>query len=137
MAMAIPIGVRDFRGRRRAGEGGWRRYVLEWAAVLAVASQEMSFLEHLDELRRRLIWSLASVAVAFGVCWVFSAELYEIASAPIRATGAATLSVTHVQDIIGLYIKVTLVAAISGSTVSASSSHGFLEGAGSLSTADC
>ena len=87
--MAIPVGVLD-HGLQRAPARRWPRYLLHWLTALAVASQEMSFLEHLDELRRRLIWSLASVVVAFGACWVFSAELYEIASAPIRATGAAT-----------------------------------------------
>jgi len=111
--MTIPIGTMGLGGAAHPRPArSWRRYALEWAAAVALASQEMSFLEHLDELRRRLIWSLASVVVAFGACWVFSAELYEIASAPIRATGAATLSITHVQDIVGLYIKVTLVAAI-------------------------
>ena len=72
----------------------------------------MSFLEHLDELRRRLIWSLASIAVAFGVCCFFVGRLSDIASAPIRMQAGATLSMPRPQDIVGLYVKVTLVAAI-------------------------
>jgi sec-independent protein translocase protein TatC len=90
----------------------WRRTAVAMAAAAATLSQEMSFLEHLDELRRRIIWALASVAVAFVGCWMFAADLYEIASAPIRANAAVTLSIARPQDIFGLYIKVTLVAAI-------------------------
>jgi sec-independent protein translocase protein TatC len=80
-------------------------------AVGAIA-QEMTFIEHLEELRRRILWSLACVAVAFGVCWVFAGDLYEIASAPIRAHPAVTLSVSRPQDIFSLHMKVTLVASI-------------------------
>ena len=39
-------------------------------------------------------------------------HLYEIASAPIRSNPAVTLSVSRPQDIFGLHMKVTLVAAI-------------------------
>jgi sec-independent protein translocase protein TatC len=52
------------------------------------------------------------VAVAFGICWVFAGNLYDIASAPIRSNPAVTLSVSRPQDIFSLYVKVTLVASI-------------------------
>ncbi|HEY7498287.1 MAG TPA: twin-arginine translocase subunit TatC [Vicinamibacterales bacterium] len=91
---------------------GWRRVALEWATALAIASQKMSFIEHLEELRRRIIWSLAFIALAFGGCWAFATDLYELASAPIRVNEAVTLALSRPQDIIGLHIKVTLVAAI-------------------------
>ena len=72
----------------------------------------MTFLEHLEELRTRILWSVASVAVVFGLCWMFSQQLYDIASAPIRANPAVTLAVVRPQDIVSLYIKVTLVASL-------------------------
>jgi sec-independent protein translocase protein TatC len=72
----------------------------------------MSFIEHLEELRRRLIWSIVCVAGAFGVCWIFAGDFYDFASAPIRANPAVTLSVSRPQDIFSLNVKVTLVAAI-------------------------
>jgi sec-independent protein translocase protein TatC len=81
-------------------------------AAVAAAAREMTFIEHLDELRRRILWAVASVAVTFGVCWIFAGQLYDIASAPIRGNPAVTLSVSRPQDIFGLYMKVTLVAAI-------------------------
>jgi Sec-independent protein secretion pathway component TatC len=40
----------------------------------------MSFIEHLEELRRRLIWSLVFVAIAFAGCWVFAGDLIDIAN---------------------------------------------------------
>jgi len=89
-----------------------RRKALELAAILAMASREMSFIEHLEELRRRLIWSLVFIGAAFAVCWVFAGDLYDIASAPIRSNPAVTLSISRPQDIFSLYVKVTMVAAI-------------------------
>jgi sec-independent protein translocase protein TatC len=89
-----------------------KRLFAEVLVALAAASREMSFIEHLEELRMRIIWSVVSVVVAFGACWMFATELYELASAPIRANAAVTLYLARPQDIITLHVKVTLVAAI-------------------------
>jgi sec-independent protein translocase protein TatC len=109
--MAIPAGVLD-QGLQRAPARRWPRDLLHWLTALAVASQEMSFLEHLDELRRRLIWSVASIAVAFGVCCFFVEDIYGVAIAPISRQAEATLTIARPQDIVGLYFQVILVAAI-------------------------
>jgi sec-independent protein translocase protein TatC len=98
--------------RPKAANGPLRTVFLYVTTAVTALAQEMSFLEHLEELRRRILWAMASVAVTFAVCWVFSAELYGFASAPIRAHRAVTLSVSRPQDIFGLYMKVTLVASI-------------------------
>ena len=45
---------------------------------------QMSFLEHLDELRRRLIRSILFVVVAFSVCWFFSDHVYNFLAVPVR-----------------------------------------------------
>ena len=90
----------------------WRGRILNTFIAVAAMAQEMSFIEHLEELRRRIIWTVVCVAASFGVCWMFSTELYELASAPIRANPAVTMSLSRPQDIVGLNIKVTLVAAI-------------------------
>lgn len=89
-----------------------RRLVLTTVAALGAAGAEMTFIEHLEELRRRILWSLVAVAAAFGVCWLFAGDLYTFASAPIRANPAVTLSVSRPQDIFSLNVKVTLVASI-------------------------
>jgi sec-independent protein translocase protein TatC len=90
----------------------WRRVVVQWTAALAALSREMSFVEHLEELRRRLIWSVLFVAAAFGLCWLFVVDLIDLASAPIRMNPAVTLSLPRPQDIFGLRVKVTLVASL-------------------------
>ncbi|MDM7923819.1 MAG: twin-arginine translocase subunit TatC [Pyrinomonadaceae bacterium] len=45
---------------------------------------QMSFLEHLDELRRRLVNSVIVVVIAFAGCWYFSGDIYRFLSVPIR-----------------------------------------------------
>ncbi len=47
-------------------------------------SGEMSFLEHLDELRKRLVNSIIIVLVAFVLCWFVSDKIYEFLSVPVR-----------------------------------------------------
>jgi sec-independent protein translocase protein TatC len=45
----------------------------------------MSFLDHLDELRKRLIRSALFIAFAFVVCWAFSGYIYNFLQVPVRA----------------------------------------------------
>ncbi len=45
---------------------------------------QMSFLEHLDELRRRIIRSVAFVFVALILCWFVSDRIYNFLSAPVN-----------------------------------------------------
>jgi sec-independent protein translocase protein TatC len=92
---------------------GWRRTAGQIAAGLAAVMREMSFVEHLEELRRRLIWSVVFVSAAFGLCWFAVTDLLDIASAPIRAANpGVTLALSRLQDIVGLNVKVTLVASL-------------------------
>ncbi len=44
----------------------------------------MSFLEHLDELRSRLIRSMLFVFIAAAVCWVFSDRIYAFLAVPVE-----------------------------------------------------
>jgi sec-independent protein translocase protein TatC len=91
----------------------WRRTAVQIAAGLAAVAREMSFVEHLEELRRRLIWSVVFIGAAFGLCWMAAADLLDIARAPILAANPdVTLSLSRPQDIVGLNVKVTLVASL-------------------------
>ena len=45
---------------------------------------QMSFLEHLDELRRRLIRSFIFVFIATSVCWFFSDRIYNFLAVPVE-----------------------------------------------------
>lgn len=45
---------------------------------------QMSFLEHLDELRKRVVYSVTFVVIAFLGCWFVSGYIYGFLSVPIR-----------------------------------------------------
>ncbi len=44
----------------------------------------MTFLDHLDELRTRLIRSVGFVLIAFIVCWIFSDKIYNFLQVPVQ-----------------------------------------------------
>jgi len=46
--------------------------------------KEMSFLEHLEELRTRLIRVLIILIVSFGICYYYSTDIQEVLLAPLR-----------------------------------------------------
>jgi sec-independent protein translocase protein TatC len=74
-------------------------------------SGQMSFLDHLEELRKRLIHSIIAVAIAFGVCWTFADTLFKTVSVPIRKTGTE-LIVTSPTEAFNLELKLALLAGI-------------------------
>jgi sec-independent protein translocase protein TatC len=50
-----------------------------------VEEGSMSFLDHLDELRTRLMRIAIFVVIAFVVCWVFSDKIYKFLQIPVQA----------------------------------------------------
>ncbi len=74
-------------------------------------SGQMSFLDHLEELRKRILHSLIAVAVAFAVCWGFADTLFKTVSIPIRKTGVEMI-VTSPTEAFNLELKLALLAAI-------------------------
>src|SRR6266545_3471750 len=44
----------------------------------------MSLMEHLEELRKRLFWSILSVAVAFIPCWIYVRQIFDFLQQPIQ-----------------------------------------------------
>jgi sec-independent protein translocase protein TatC len=71
----------------------------------------MSFLDHLEELRKRIIHSLIAVAVAFGVSWTFADTLFKIVAAPLRKTGAEVIS-TSLTGPFNLELKLALLSSV-------------------------
>src|SRR5262245_14806390 len=45
---------------------------------------QMSFLDHLDELRSRLIYSVVAIAIAFAICFYFSDRIYNFLAGPVK-----------------------------------------------------
>jgi sec-independent protein translocase protein TatC len=74
-------------------------------------SGQMTFLEHLEELRKRIIHSLIAVAVAFGVTWYFANPLFKIVSVPIRKAGAEMIT-TSLTGGFNVELKLAVLAAI-------------------------
>jgi sec-independent protein translocase protein TatC len=68
----------------------------------------MSLMEHLDELRRRIIHSAAYLAVGFVVAWIFREWLLDFLQAPLMKIGK-TLAFTHPMDPLNLYLQVALL----------------------------
>jgi len=74
----------------------------------------MSFLEHLEDLRRRLLWSAVAVAIGFLACWWRAKEIFQFLSAPVlKALPAGTkLAYTQLTEPFMLYVNVALIAGI-------------------------
>src|SRR5438094_5096607 len=73
---------------------------------------QMSFLDHLEELRKRIIHSLISVGVALGVCWRFADVLFRTVARPIYEAGVSSLVVSSPTEGFNLELKLALMAAI-------------------------
>ena len=73
-------------------------------------------MEHLVELRRRLIWSVLAVAVAFAVCFWFAKPIYNLLVWPYRlAVGVDTpieMIYTAPQEFFFTQVKLALFGAI-------------------------
>lgn len=76
----------------------------------------MSFLDHLGELRRRLIFSLIAVGIAFGICWFFVAEIFDFLQQPlILAAPQEHMAALHQADMAEVFftaLKAALLAAV-------------------------
>lgn len=74
----------------------------------------MSFLEHLEDLRKRILYSLLAMVVAFGVCWNFARQIYEWIQAPILQylPEGQQLAYTRVTSPFFLYMKVAFFAGL-------------------------
>ncbi len=71
----------------------------------------MTFLEHLDELRRRILYSIGAIAVTFVVAWVFHTAIFRFLEAPILGV-VDKLVVIKPTDPFTIYLKVSFTAAI-------------------------
>jgi sec-independent protein translocase protein TatC len=77
----------------------------------------MGFLDHLEELRRRLVYSIAAVAVGFAVCWGFHFRIYAVMQKPIvdalRSHGMAEkLVYLNPVDPFNIYLKIAALAGL-------------------------
>ncbi len=80
--------------------------------------QRMSLLDHLQELRSRILQTLGFVAVAFAICWIWVQPIYDFLARPIyRALPEGKkLAFLGVTEPLVLFIKVAALSAIFLST---------------------
>lgn len=82
-----------------------------------IDDKPMPLLEHLAELRRRLLWSAAGLLIAFLVCYHFSFQIYAFIAHPLVAILKSRgeeprLIYTQLYEAFFTYIKVSLYAAL-------------------------
>jgi len=76
---------------------------------------KMSFLDHLEELRKRLIVIIIAIGVTFIACWNFADRIYAWVQAPLTKflpKGDQKLAYTHLTEPFMVYMKVAFFAAI-------------------------
>jgi sec-independent protein translocase protein TatC len=77
----------------------------------------MGFLDHLEELRSRLVYSIAAVAVGFFACWGYREKIYAVMQKPIvdalRSHGLSEkLVYLNPVDPFNLYLKISAMAGL-------------------------
>lgn len=75
---------------------------------------KMSFLDHLDELRKRLIYSCIAVAIGFGIAGIFYQQEFNFVITPMRALlpPGQKLIYTEPTEALMLYVKIAVVTGI-------------------------
>jgi sec-independent protein translocase protein TatC len=75
---------------------------------------KMSFLEHLDELRTRIIWSLASLGVGVLIAFFFIDDIFDFIMRPMQRMlpVGQTLIYTDPSEAFMLQIKIALIAGL-------------------------
>lgn len=69
-------------------------------------------LDHLLELRRRLLWSLTAIAVAFGICLYYARPIFGFLVQPLVAAGQGKLIYTQIFEAFFVEIKVAFFASL-------------------------
>jgi len=74
----------------------------------------MSFLQHLEELRARLMRSVIALVAGFLIAWPFSGKLYNFLVIPVKQAlpEGTNLAYTGISDPFLLYMKLSFFAAI-------------------------
>jgi sec-independent protein translocase protein TatC len=80
--------------------------------VSEIDDTQAPLLDHLIELRRRLLWSLLALAAAFAGCLYFARPILKFLVAPLRAAGQVRIINTEVFGGFLVEIKVAFFAAL-------------------------
>ncbi len=73
----------------------------------------MSLLEHLEDLRKRILWSLLGLTVAVVPCWIYVQRIFDFLAAPLqRIQPGMRLAFLGLTDPFILYFKVAALTAL-------------------------
>jgi sec-independent protein translocase protein TatC len=80
--------------------------------VKDIDDTKQPLLEHLIELRRRLLWSLATLVLCFFVCFYFAKDIFAVLVQPLLKAGQGRLIYTDIFEAFFTQVKVSLFAAL-------------------------
>jgi len=80
--------------------------------VKDIDDTKQPLLEHLIELRRRLLWSLATLVLCFFVCFYFAQDIFAVLVQPLLKAGQGKLIYTDIFEAFFTQVKVSLFAAL-------------------------
>jgi len=74
----------------------------------------MSLMEHLEELRNRILWSLVFFAVAFFPCWAYYREIFRFLMAPLLRVTPPNFKLSYLglSDPFILFFKMAALMAV-------------------------
>ena len=68
-------------------------------------------LDHLIELRRRMLWAVGALLIAFLICFYFASPIFSFLVQPLVAAGQGKIIYTQVFEAFFVQVKVALFAA--------------------------
>jgi sec-independent protein translocase protein TatC len=77
-----------------------------------IDDSKMPLLDHLIELRTRLLWSFLALAIAFGVCFYFAKPIFAVLVQPLLAAGQGKIIYTDIFEAFFVEVKVALFSAM-------------------------
>jgi len=83
-----------------------------------IDEKPMPLIEHLLELRTRLLWSLGAFIIAFGICYYFSTQIYGFLARPLadilhqQSGGERRMIFTALYEAFFTYLKVAFFGAV-------------------------
>jgi sec-independent protein translocase protein TatC len=80
--------------------------------TVEIDQSKAPLLDHLIELRRRLLYSVLALAVCFGICFYFARPIFGFLAQPLLAAGQGTLIYTQIFEAFFVQVKVGFFGAL-------------------------